>query len=222
MPLISSTDYLQLGLVEKRQWRDVTFDESGMLHSEKENLSPTSTQQVELESQVVPTKTVQKVDIPEMESDVVDTTSDLKEAQTSQPADSIATSRQQRVIRMPARYNDTVAYALPVIEGVPCTYKAAIWLHGLINDLGISQEHITVLCDSQSAICLAKNSVHHARTKHIDVRFHFIREILNEGDILLDKINTTDNPADMMTNVVSGIKFQHCLDLINISPQHGA
>ena len=90
--------------------------------------------------------------------------------------------------------------------------------HGLINDLGISQEHIRVLCDSQSAICLAKNSVHHARTKHIDVRFHFVREILNEGDILLEKINIANNPADMMTKVVSGIKFQHYLDLINISP----
>ena len=118
----------------------------------------------------------------------------------------------------------TVALSTTEAEYMAVTeaFKEAIWLHGLINDLGISQEHITVLCDSQSAICLAKNSVHHARTKHIDVRFHFVREILNEGDILLEKISTADNPADMMTKVVSGIKFQHFLDLINISPQHGA
>ena len=91
-----------------------------------------------------------------------------------------------------------------------------------LEELGLKQERYVLYCDSQSAICLAKNSVHHARTKHIDVRFHFIREILNEGDILLEKISTADNPADMMTKVVSGIKFQHCLDLINIFPQHGA
>ncbi|GMP43231.1 hypothetical protein CsSME_00012675 [Camellia sinensis var. sinensis] len=96
-------------------------------------------------------------------------------------------------------------------------FKEAIWLHGLIEDLGIVQKHVKVFCDSQSAICLAKNQVHHARTKHIDVRFHFIREIVNEGDILLQKIGTADNPADMLTKVVSGIKFQHCLDLVNIS-----
>ncbi|GMP87678.1 hypothetical protein CsSME_00039951 [Camellia sinensis var. sinensis] len=96
-------------------------------------------------------------------------------------------------------------------------FKEAIWLHGLIEDLGIVQKHVEVFCDSQSAICLAKNQVHHARTKHIDVRFHFIREIVNEGDILLQKIGTADNPADMLTKVVSGIKFQHCLDLVNIS-----
>ena len=101
-------------------------------------------------------------------------------------------------------------------------FKEVIWLHGLINNLGTDQKHVDVYCDSQSAICLAKNQVHHSRTKHIDVQFHFTREILNEGDVLLEKISTTDNPADMMTNVVSGVKFQHYLDLINISPQHGA
>ena len=71
-------------------------------------------------------------------------------------------------------------------------------------------------------ICLAKNQVHHSHTKHIDVRFHFIREILNEGDVLFEKISTIDKLADMMTKVVSGVKFQSCLDLINISPQHGS
>ena len=73
-----------------------------------------------------------------------------------------------------------------------------------------------VHCDSQSAIHLAKNQVHHARTKHIDVRFHFVREIIDEGDILLQKIGTADNPADMLTKPISLLKFKHCLDLIGI------
>ncbi|GFZ02006.1 hypothetical protein Acr_15g0006150 [Actinidia rufa] len=144
--------------------------ESVMLkNSEKENLSPTSTQHVELMSPLVPTKTVQTVDIPDEESDDIDTTPDLKEAQSSQPVESIATSRPQRVIRRPARYTDIMAYALLVIEGVPCTYKdvvqeymtvteafkEAIWLHDLVNDFGIDQKHVDVYCDSQNAICLA-------------------------------------------------------------------
>ena len=74
-----------------------------------------------------------------------------------------------------------------------------------------------IFYDSQSAICLAKNQVHHARTKHIDVRYHFVREIVDEGNILLQKIGTADNLADMLTKVVAGIKFQHCFDLNNIS-----
>ena len=80
----------------------------------------------------------------------------------------------------------------------------------------MGQKNITVYSDSQSAIHLAKNLVFHVRTKHIDVRYHFVREILSEGSILLQKIGTADNPADMMTKVVTAIKFNHCLDLINI------
>ena len=93
--------------------------------------------------------------------------------------------------------------------------KEAIWLLGLTDDLGIGQDQVHVMCDSQSAIHLAKNQVYHSRTKHIDVRFHFVREIIEEGQISLCKISTSDNPADMLTKVVSGIKFQHCLDLIH-------
>ena len=94
--------------------------------------------------------------------------------------------------------------------------KEAIWLQGLLGELGVGQESITIFCDSQSAIQLAKNQVYHARTKHIDVRYHFIREILEEGGVTIRKIRTDDNPADMLTKVVTSIKFQHCLDLINM------
>jgi len=53
-----------------------------------------------------------------------------------------------------------------------------------------------------SVIHLTKNQVYHASTKHIDVRFHFVWEILEKGDIELQKIHTKENPADMRTKVV--------------------
>jgi hypothetical protein len=49
--------------------------------------------------------------------------------------------------------------------------KEALWLTGLVKELGIQQGGVSLHCDSQSAIYLAKNQVYHARTKHIDVRF---------------------------------------------------
>ena len=61
-----------------------------------------------------------------------------------------------------------------------------------------------------------KNQVHHARTKHIDVRFHFIRETISEWDIRLLKIGMADNPADKLTKVIAREKFWHCLDFINV------
>jgi len=70
-----------------------------------------------------------------------------------------------------------------------------------------------------SDIYLAKNQVYHAHIKNIDVRFHFLREILNEDDIELKKISTKDNP-NMLTKVVTGTKFNHCKNLLSISQVH--
>ena len=94
--------------------------------------------------------------------------------------------------------------------------KEAIWLYGLLKDLGVGQKQLEVYSDNQSAIHLAKNQVFHARTTHIDVRYHFVCEILEEEEIILQKIHTTENPVYMLTKVVTRVKFEHCLDLVNI------
>ena len=61
--------------------------------------------------------------------------------------------------------------------------KEALWIKGLMKDLGLEQDKVTLWCDSQSAICLSKNSNHHERTKHIDVRYNFIRDVVEAGDV---------------------------------------
>ncbi len=61
--------------------------------------------------------------------------------------------------------------------------------------------------DSQSAIHLAKNSALHSKTKHIQLRCHFIRSVLEDGQLKLDKIHTDDNPEDMLKKVVTREKF---------------
>lgn len=91
--------------------------------------------------------------------------------------------------------------------------KEGVWLKELLGDLDLHQDQATIFCDSMSAICLAKDQVHHDRTKHIDVRYHFIR---SETRIKVKKVGTEDNPADMFTKSVPRSKFQHCLDLLNI------
>ncbi|CAL8992131.1 unnamed protein product, partial [Prunus brigantina] len=85
------------------------------------------------------------------------------------------------ILQSTVALSTTEAEYMAVTEAI----KEAIWLQGLLDDLGVQQDHVDVHCDNQSAIYLAKNQVHHAHTKHIDVRFHFVREIIEEGDILL-------------------------------------
>ncbi|KAE8695213.1 Oxygen-dependent coproporphyrinogen-III oxidase [Hibiscus syriacus] len=77
--------------------------------------------------------------------------------------------------------------------------KEALWLTGLVKELGVQQGGVQLLCDNQSTIHLAKNQVYHARTKHIDVRFHKIRELVASGEILFQKVHTNENAADMFT-----------------------
>ncbi|MCO5582215.1 hypothetical protein L7F22_036107 [Adiantum nelumboides] len=81
--------------------------------------------------------------------------------------------------------------------------KEAIWLTRLVGDLGIVGEVPVLHCDSQSAIQLARNLVFHAKTKHVDVRYHFIRDILDDKRLHLVKVHTDDNPVDLLTKTLS-------------------
>ena len=54
------------------------------------------------------------------------------------------------------------------------TVKESIWFKDLVGELGIAHDFATLYCDSLSAICLARDQVHHDRTKHIDVRVSFL------------------------------------------------
>jgi hypothetical protein len=85
--------------------------------------------------------------------------------------------------------------------------KEMIWLHRFMEELGKKQENSRLYCDSESAIHLANNSTFHSNTKHIQIRYHFIRSILEDGHLKLEKIHTSQNPADMLTKGVTREKL---------------
>ena len=94
--------------------------------------------------------------------------------------------------------------------------KEAIWLGRLVADLGIKIEMPELHCDSQSAIQLAKNPVFHAKTKHIDVKYHFIQEVIDDKQIQLVKVHTKENLTDLFTKGLPGDSFVHCHELMGI------
>ena len=97
-------------------------------------------------------------------------------------------------------------------------YKEAIWWKGLYAELCGDNSCINLFCDSQSAICLTKDQMFHERTKHIDVKYHYVRDVVAQGNLKVCKISTHDNPADMMTKPVPVAKFELCSGLVGITP----
>ncbi|GJX59461.1 putative RNA-directed DNA polymerase [Tanacetum coccineum] len=86
--------------------------------------------------------------------------------------------------------------------------KELLWLKRFLQELGFKQQRYAVLCDNQSAIHLAKNSMFHKRTKHIDICYHFIRDAIEDGMFELNKVHTDDNASDMLTKVVAREKLK--------------
>ena len=68
-----------------------------------------------------------------------------------------------------------------------------------LNDFGIKFKKVPLLCDNESAIKLINNPVQHARTKHIDVCHHFIRDHQQKGDICIESVGTEDQLVDIFT-----------------------
>ena len=88
--------------------------------------------------------------------------------------------------------------------------KELLWLKKFLEELNLKQENYTLYCDSQSAIHLSKNSTFHSRSKHIDVRYHWIRDVLDKRLMHLDKVHTDDNGADMLTKSLPRKKLELC------------
>ena len=74
-----------------------------------------------------------------------------------------------------------------------------VWMQRVLEKLGLKQCKCTIFCDNNSAIKLSKNLVMHGRSKHIDVRFHFLRDLANDGIVELVHCGSKDQLADVMT-----------------------
>ena len=70
--------------------------------------------------------------------------------------------------------------------------------------------------DSQSAIALARNPVFHSKSKHIEVRYHFIRDVLAEKRLHLVNVHTDDNPFDALTKSLAFECFDRCIELMSV------
>lgn len=112
-------------------------------------------------------------------------------------------STKQKIVALSSTEAEYIALAATVQE--------AIWLTQLSEELGVkSKDPITIFCDNQSAIQLSESDGYRQRSKHIDIRYHFIRNVIKEGKIKIVYINTKENVADSLTKAVTSEKFNFC------------
>jgi hypothetical protein len=109
-------------------------------------------------------------------------------------------SQKQKVVALSSCEAEYIAGATAACQGV--------WLAQLLSELKSEQRTAFVLkMDSQSAIALGKNPVFHDRSKHIDVRFHFIRECVGNGKLEIEHVRTEEQIADILTKPLGRVQF---------------
>ena len=105
----------------------------------------------------------------------------------------------------------TVALSSCEAEYIAATSAAcqAMWLRRLLEDMiGKQSDTTTIYIDNKSAIQLCKNPVFHDRSKHIEVRYHFIRECVESKKICVEHIRTEEQLADILTKPLGRTRFQ--------------
>lgn len=118
-------------------------------------------------------------------------------------------SQRQKLVTLSTTESEYVALASAT--------KEVLWLQSLLSDLECKITSPTTLyVDNQSAIKIAKNPEFHKRTKHIDIRLHFVREVIENKKIYLCYVDTKVQKADIFTKALPKARFNYSCHLLNM------
>jgi hypothetical protein len=95
--------------------------------------------------------------------------------------------------------------------------KEAIWIQWLCSGIWFEKRAMKISCDSQSAIFLEKNPTYHSKMKHIDVEYHFVRDMVERNKVLLDKVDMFENIVEYLIKSMSVVKFSWCRETLCIA-----
>ncbi|GJT09039.1 hypothetical protein Tco_0843501 [Tanacetum coccineum] len=91
-----------------------------------------------------------------------------------------------------------------------------LWMRSQLTDYGLGFNKIPMYCDNKSAIALSCNNVQHSRSKHIDIRFHFIKEHIENGVIELYFVNTEYQLAEIFTKALAREKIEFLINKLGM------
>ncbi|KAF7144341.1 hypothetical protein RHSIM_Rhsim05G0019000 [Rhododendron simsii] len=125
-----------------------------------------------------------------------------------------------KIISWSSKKQRTIALSLAeeeYIAAIDATCEA-VWLSRILFDMEHKEEGPTVIyCDNMSAIAMSKNPVFHGRTKHIELRHHFIRDLVQNREIQLEFVNMKEQLADIMTKAVAADKYSQFQEIMKIT-----
>lgn len=130
---------------------------------------------------------------------------------------------ESNLISWKASLQPIVALSTSEVEYMALTEAIkGLWLKSLMKDLGLNQTVVKIYCNNQNAIHLLKNPQYHTRTKHINIKYHFVWDKIEELEIEVLKVYTSENVVDMLKKPVSKLKLLKCLELIGFNlPETG-
>ena len=118
------------------------------------------------------------------------------------------------VARWTARAHPELANSWVVATASCCAQL--LWMRQILKDFVYNMKHIPLLCDNETAIKLSNNPMQHSRTKHIDIRHHFLRDHQLKGDIDIRHVRTDEQLADIFTKPLDEKRFCELRSEINI------
>src|ERR1044072_6624186 len=101
------------------------------------------------------------------------------------------------------------------------SFTQLLWMKEMLEEYNVSQDVMTLFCDNLSAINISKNHVLHSRTKHIDIRHHFIRELVEGKIVTLEHVATKNQLADIFTKALDANQFEELRGKLGICLHEG-
>jgi hypothetical protein len=98
------------------------------------------------------------------------------------------------------------------------TSSEAVWLQKLLAGLfDLELEATCIWCDNQSCVKLLENSVFHDKSKHIEIRYHYIIDMVQKGAVKLQYVATDEKITDVLTKPLSRVKFEYFRDKLGVA-----
>jgi hypothetical protein len=117
-----------------------------------------------------------------------------------------------------SKKQNSVALSTAEAEYIAASHCCAqlLWMRQTLRDCGYKLSKVPLLCDNESAIRMADNPVEHSRTKHIDIRYHFLRDHQQREDIEIAYVSTKEQLADIFTKPLDEKTFSKLRNELNI------